>query len=175
MYLAGWLAGCMAAGLVLGLSHSEKQSQALTCRLFPPPPPHPHARSTQYKTVLDALRGRKERFLFEDVDIALKPSVMAFITMNPGYPGRAELPESLKALFRPVSMVLPDLGLICEIMLVGGWGGSGICVGVAGRGGQRWGGRTNTPMCVRVCVGVDESRACLNKCCPLPPLAPPDG
>ncbi|KAI8473051.1 MAG: flagellar outer dynein arm heavy chain beta [Monoraphidium minutum] len=74
--------------------------------------------STQYKTVLDALRGRKGRFLFEDVEIALQPSVMAFITMNPGYPGRAELPESLKALFRPVSMVLPDLALICEIMLM---------------------------------------------------------
>lgn len=46
--------------------------------------------------VLDALRARKERFLFEDNEIVLKPSVMAFITMNPGYPGRAELPESLK-------------------------------------------------------------------------------
>lgn len=45
--------------------------------------------STQYKTVLDALRGRKARFMFEDVEIALQPSVMAFITMNPGYPGRA--------------------------------------------------------------------------------------
>lgn len=74
--------------------------------------------STQYKTVLDALRGRKERFIFEEVEIPLSASVMAFITMNPGYPGRAELPESLKALFRPVSMVVPDLGLICEIMLM---------------------------------------------------------
>jgi hypothetical protein len=45
--------------------------------------------STQYKTVLDGLRSRKQRFLFEDVEIALQPTVMAFITMNPGYPGRA--------------------------------------------------------------------------------------
>ncbi|CAG9462750.1 unnamed protein product [Pedinophyceae sp. YPF-701] len=74
--------------------------------------------STQYKTVLDALRMKKERFTFEDVEIPLRDSIMAFITMNPGYPGRAELPESLKALFRPVSMVVPDLGLICEIMLM---------------------------------------------------------
>lgn len=74
--------------------------------------------STQYKSVLDALRARKERFAFEGTDIRLLPSVMAFITMNPGYPGRAELPESLKALFRPVSMAVPDLALICEIMLM---------------------------------------------------------
>ena len=48
------------------------------------------------QTVLDALRARKERFLFEGNEISLRNSVMAFITMNPGYPGRAELPESLK-------------------------------------------------------------------------------
>jgi dynein heavy chain len=74
--------------------------------------------STQYKTVLDAIRAKKSRFLFENVDITLRPSAMAFITMNPGYAGRAELPESLKALFRPVSMCIPDLALICEIMLM---------------------------------------------------------
>lgn len=110
------------------------------------------------QTVLDALRARKERFVFEETEIPLKPSTMMFITMNPGYPGRAELPESVKvqpasvrkvdcwatcpsacaehactrpahasirccplplqALFRPVSMAVPDLALICEIMLM---------------------------------------------------------
>ena len=52
--------------------------------------------STQYKSVLDALRARAETFVFEGVETRLKPNAMAFITMNPGYAGRAELPESLK-------------------------------------------------------------------------------
>ena len=46
--------------------------------------------------VLDALRARKHKFLFEGTSMSLQSSVMAFITMNPGYPGRAELPGSPK-------------------------------------------------------------------------------
>ncbi|KAF6093338.1 dynein axonemal heavy chain 17 [Phyllostomus discolor] len=74
--------------------------------------------AVQVKCVQDAIRAKKKTFSFLGEMIRLIPTVGIFITMNPGYAGRTELPENLKALFRPCAMVVPDFELICEIMLV---------------------------------------------------------
>jgi dynein heavy chain len=73
--------------------------------------------SSQIKCIQEALRNELTRFQFEGKEIALKSTTGIFITMNPGYAGRTELPDNLKALFRPVTMIVPDLQQICEIML----------------------------------------------------------
>ncbi|XP_076621651.1 dynein heavy chain at 89D [Colletes latitarsis] len=73
--------------------------------------------STQLQTIRSALQVKATRFLFESQDIVLDSKVGIFITMNPGYAGRTELPESVKALFRPVVCIVPDNELICQIKL----------------------------------------------------------
>ena len=53
--------------------------------------------------------------------VALRATVGVIVTMNP-YSGQGrvqerDFPENLKSLIRPVTMVVPDLQLIAEVML----------------------------------------------------------
>ncbi|KAK9823872.1 hypothetical protein WJX72_006072 [[Myrmecia] bisecta] len=73
--------------------------------------------ATQIATVMQAIKERRSRFMFLGQDIRLIPSCGIFVTMNPGYAGRSELPDNLKAMLRPVSMMVPDFTLIAEIMM----------------------------------------------------------
>ena len=71
----------------------------------------------QLASIQQAGRANSSEFVFEGRTIRYVSSCAAFITMNPGYAGRTELPDNLKALFRPMAMMIPDYALVAEVML----------------------------------------------------------
>ena len=73
--------------------------------------------SLTVQSMFSAIRAHSTTVTLDSQQLHLQRSMGLFITMNPGYAGRTELPDNLSSLFRPVAMIAPDTELITEILL----------------------------------------------------------
>ena len=72
----------------------------------------------QVQIILEAIRKKEPSTPFGELNIQVQKDTGLFITMNPGYAGRSELPDNLACLFRPVAMMAPDFNAIAKITLM---------------------------------------------------------
>ncbi len=64
-----------------------------------------------------ALKDKAKEVEIIGKSVKINPVMGIFVTMNPGYAGRSNLPDNLKQLFRGVAMIQPDRELISQVML----------------------------------------------------------
>ncbi|PFH31617.1 dynein heavy chain [Besnoitia besnoiti] len=73
--------------------------------------------SEQILTIQTGLREGRPTIDLLGKSVKLSTNVGIFVTMNPGYAGRSNLPDNLKQLFREIAMIVPDKQLIAQVTL----------------------------------------------------------
>ena len=71
----------------------------------------------QLRAIQRGLASRAAEVTIAQHTVPLAPTCGVFVTMNPGYADRAELPDNLQALFRPVTLSAPDSAIVAEAVL----------------------------------------------------------
>ncbi|CBY16361.1 unnamed protein product, partial [Oikopleura dioica] len=78
--------------------------------------------SQQIQSIQESLKLTKNSAVVPKIqllgkNVNVSSDMAIFITMNPGYAGRSNLPDNLKKLFRSLAMTKPDRKLIAEVLL----------------------------------------------------------